>query len=53
MVSDKQIEANQENAVLGGVKTPEGKAVSKFRSQYAPRRRLARSLIAPNEIPQA
>lgn len=33
MVSDKQIEANQENAALGGVKTPEGKAVSKYNAQ--------------------
>lgn len=30
MISDAQIKANQENAKLGGVKTPEGKAVSKF-----------------------
>lgn len=33
MVSDKQLQANQENAVLGGVKTPEGKAVSKYNAQ--------------------
>lgn len=30
MDDNKQLEANQENAKLGGVKTPEGKAVSKF-----------------------
>jgi len=30
MVTDKQLEANQENAQLGGVKTVEGKAVSRF-----------------------
>lgn len=30
MISDKQLKANQENALLGGVKTPEGKDVSKF-----------------------
>ncbi len=30
MVTDKQLEANQENAQLGGVKTEEGKAVSRF-----------------------
>lgn len=33
MVSDKQLQANQENAVLGGVKTPEGKVVSKYNAQ--------------------
>lgn len=33
MVSDKQLQANQENAVLGGVKTPEGKTVSKYNAQ--------------------
>lgn len=33
MVSDKQLQANQENAVLGGVKTPGGKAVSKYNAQ--------------------
>lgn len=30
MVSDKQHKANQQNSATGGVKTPEGKAVSKF-----------------------
>jgi hypothetical protein len=30
MISEKQLEANQENAKLGGVKTEEGKAVSKL-----------------------
>ena len=30
MTTDKQIQANKENAKLGGVKTPEGKAISKF-----------------------
>lgn len=30
MDDNKQLEANQENAKLGGVKTPEGKAISKF-----------------------
>lgn len=30
MISDKQLKANQQNALLGGVKTPEGKEVSKF-----------------------
>jgi len=30
MTSDKQIEANKENAKLGGVKTEEGKAVSRY-----------------------
>src|SRR5437762_3031187 len=30
MITDKQLEANQENAKLGGVKTDAGKAVSKF-----------------------
>jgi len=30
MISDKQLMANQENALLGGVKTTEGKEVSKF-----------------------
>ncbi|MDP3296845.1 MAG: hypothetical protein Q8N09_04505 [Thermodesulfovibrionia bacterium] len=30
MVTEKQIEANKENAKLGGVKTEEGKAVSKY-----------------------
>lgn len=30
MTSDKQLKANQENAKLGGVKTQEGKAVSKY-----------------------
>lgn len=29
-ISQKQIEANQKNAKLGGVKTEEGKAVSKY-----------------------
>ena len=29
-VSQKQIEANRENAKLGGVKTEEGKAVSRY-----------------------
>ena len=33
MVSNKQLQANQENAVLGGVKTPEGKTVSKYNAQ--------------------
>lgn len=30
MTSDKQIKANQENAKLGGVKTEEGKEISKY-----------------------
>ena len=30
MVSNKQLKANQENSLLGGVKTPEGKDISKF-----------------------
>ena len=30
MVSEKQLIANQQNAKLGGVKTPEGKAISKM-----------------------
>lgn len=30
MTSDKQIEANKENAKLGGVKTEEGKAISRY-----------------------
>lgn len=30
MISDKQLKANQQNALLGGVKTPEGKEKSKF-----------------------
>ncbi len=30
MTSEKQIEANKENGKLGGVKTDEGKAVSKY-----------------------
>jgi len=30
MATEKQIEANRENAKLGGVKTEEGKAVSKY-----------------------
>lgn len=30
MVSNKQLKANQKNAKLGGVKTPEGKAISRF-----------------------
>lgn len=30
MTTDKQIQANKENAKLGGVKTPEGRAISKF-----------------------
>lgn len=30
MTTDKQIQANRENAKLGGVKTEEGKAVSKY-----------------------
>ena len=29
-ISDKQLEANRENAKLGGVKTEEGKAVSRL-----------------------
>ena len=29
-ISQKQLEANRENAKLGGVKTEEGKAVSKY-----------------------
>ena len=29
-ISDKQLQANIQNAQLGGVKTPEGKAISKF-----------------------
>lgn len=33
MVSDKQLQTNQENSVLGGVKTPEGKTVSKYNAQ--------------------
>ena len=33
MVSDKQLEANQQNAKLGGVKTPAGKAKSKYNAQ--------------------
>jgi hypothetical protein len=30
MVSNKQLKANQQNALSGGVKTPEGKAISRF-----------------------
>lgn len=30
MISNAQLKANQQNAKLGGIKTPEGKAVSKF-----------------------
>ena len=30
MTSDKQLQANIQNAQLGGVKTAEGKAISKF-----------------------
>ncbi len=30
MTTDKQLQANRDNAKLGGVKSPEGKAVSKF-----------------------
>ena len=30
MVSNKQFKANQENSLFGGVKTPEGKDISKF-----------------------
>lgn len=30
MVTNKQLKANQENSLLGGVKTPEGKDISKF-----------------------
>lgn len=33
MVNDAQLKANQENSKLGGVKTPEGKAVSKYNAQ--------------------
>lgn len=33
MLNDKQIQANQSNSLLGGVKTPEGKAVSKYNAQ--------------------
>ncbi len=29
-ISEKQHEANKQNALLGGVKTPEGKAISKY-----------------------
>ena len=29
-ISQKQLEANRENAKLGGVKTEEGKAVSRY-----------------------
>ena len=32
-ISQKQIEANQKNAFLGGVKTEEGKEISKFNAQ--------------------
>jgi len=30
MTTEKQIEANRQNAKLGGVKTPEGKAISRY-----------------------
>lgn len=30
MASDKQIKANQQNSLKGGVKTPDGKAISKY-----------------------
>ncbi|MDP2638171.1 MAG: hypothetical protein Q8P26_03865 [Candidatus Levybacteria bacterium] len=30
MTTEEQIQANRENALLGGVKTPEGKAISKY-----------------------
>lgn len=30
MVSEKQLRANTQNALLGGVKTPNGKAISRF-----------------------
>lgn len=30
MTTDKQLQANKQNAKLGGVKTPEGKAITKF-----------------------
>lgn len=33
MVSNKQLEANRENSQLGGVKTLQGKAVSKYNAQ--------------------
>lgn len=33
MVSDKQLQANRENAKLGGVKTDEGKSISRFNAQ--------------------
>ena len=33
MTSEKQLKANQQNAQLGGVKTPEGKEVSKYNAQ--------------------
>lgn len=33
MVNEKQLKANQKNAQLGGVKTPEGKTVSKYNAQ--------------------
>lgn len=33
MASNKQLEANRNNAKLGGVKTPEGKAVSRYNAR--------------------
>jgi hypothetical protein len=33
MASDKQIEANQQNALKGGVKTPEGKAITRYNAE--------------------
>jgi len=33
MVSAKQLKANQKNAQLGGVKSPKGKAISKYNAQ--------------------
>ena len=33
MVSNKQVKANKQNALLGGVKTPEGKEISKFNAR--------------------
>ena len=45
--SDKQIKANQENAKKGGVKTPEGKTVSKYNAMK--HGLLSKEILLPEE----
>ncbi len=47
MTTQKQIEANKENAMKGGVKTPEGKAVSKWNAMK--HGLLSKEILLPEE----